>query len=84
MEYLIFNNTKRVIIDDNQIKKYERFVVPFSAERAEYLAVTSGMDKDSSEEDILRGIIEGIDEEVFLYRNRYSMLKEAKDKGLIP
>lgn len=84
MEYLIFNNTKRVIIDDILIKKYERYVVPFSAERAEYLAVTSGMDKDSSEEDILRGIIEGIDEEVFLYRNRYSMLKEAKDKGLIP
>ncbi len=84
MEYIIFNNTKRIKIDDNLIKKYERFVVPFSAKRAEYLAVTSGMNENSSEEDILRGIIEGIDEEVFLYRNRYSILKEAREKCLIP
>lgn len=84
MDYLLFNNTKRVVIDDDLIKKYERFVVPFSAERAEYLAVTSGMDKDSSEEDILKGIIEGINEEVYLYKNRYSILQQAKDKDLIP
>ena len=84
MEYSIFNNTKRVIIDDALVKEYESSVVPFTAKRAEYLAVTSGMDENSSEEDILKGIIEGINEEIDLYRNKSSIIKEAKDKGLIP
>lgn len=84
MEYSIFNNTKRITIDDDLIKKYESLVVPFTEKRAEYLAVTSGMNENSSEEDILKGIIEGINEEIYLYRNKYSILKEARDKGLIP
>ena len=84
MELSLFNNTKHVSINDNLIKEYESSVVPFTAKRAEYLAVTSGMDEDSSEEDILKGIIEGINEEIYLYRNKASIIKEAKDKGLIP
>lgn len=84
MEFSLFNNTKSVVIDDDLIKEYEASAVPFSAERAEYLAVTSGMDKDSPEEDILKGIIEGIHEEVYLYKNRYSIIQQAKDKDLIP
>lgn len=84
MEYSIFNNTKRITIDDDPIKKYVSLVVPFTAKRAEYLAVTSGMNETSSEEDILKGIIEGINEEIYLCGNKYSILKEARDKGFIP
>lgn len=84
MEYSIFNNTKRIRIDDELIKDYESSVVPFTAKTPEYLAVTSRMDENSSDEDILKGIIEGINEEIYLYRNKNLIIKEARDKGLIP
>ena len=84
MEFSIFNNTKHIIINDMLINEYKESVVPFTAKRAEYLAVTSGMDKNSSEEDIRKGIIEGIYEEINLYKNKHSIITQAKEMSLIP
>ena len=84
MEFSIFNNTKHIKISDKLIKEYEESAVPFTLKRAEYLAVTSGMDENNSEEDIRKGIIEGIYEEINLYENKYSIIMQAKEMNLIP
>ncbi len=68
MKLSIFNNTKLIMINDSLIMDYEKSVAPFTAKRAEYLAVSSGMDENSSEEDIRKGIIEGIKEEISFHR----------------
>ncbi len=60
MEFIIFNNTKKISISDSLIQNYEANVVPFNLRRAEYLAVTSGLDENSAEEEIKKGIIQGI------------------------
>ena len=84
MEFTIFNNAKKVQISDSLIKEYEENVVPFKSKRAEYLAITSGVDENSSEDEVRKGIIEGIYEEINLYKNKYTIIKQAKYLNLIP
>ena len=66
--YLIHELDERDLYCDKIMKEYEESVVPFNAKRAEYLAVTSGVDENSTEEEILAGIIEGIHEEIETYK----------------
>ena len=59
----IFNGTVTVTLGLDYIKKYEDHVGPFTNKTAEYLAVTSGYDESYSNEDIIKGIEDGIEEE---------------------
>ena len=67
MTFKLFNNSKTVTIQDDLIKEYEGSVVPFNAKRAEYLAVTSGLDETDTEDEIIEGIVKGMHEELETY-----------------
>lgn len=77
----IFNGTVTVTLGIDYIKKYEEHVGPFTNKTAEYLAVTSGYDESYSNEDIIKGIEEGINEEVSIYDDRDDIVCAAIEKG---
>ena len=83
MNFLLFNKSKKINIPDTYIKMYEENVAPFNEKRAEYLAVTSNLTHNNTEEEIEAGIIKGIQEEVDAYIHKDFIIQKAKDTGLI-
>ena len=81
--FKIFKGTVTVSLDLDCIKKYEEHVGPFTSKTAEYLAVTSGYDESCSNEDIIKGIEDGIEEEVSVYDDRDSIICTAIEKELV-
>lgn len=83
MKYHIFNGKKEIEIPEEFINLYEKNVAPFHEERAEYLAITSDVDENNTEEEIVAGIIEGICDEVEVYQNKDFIIQKARDMELI-
>ena len=77
----IFN--KKIVIENDIIDKYEQYVGPFTNEIAEYLAVTSGCNENSTPEELLKGILDGINDEVAVYIQKDDIVLKAVNEGII-
>ena len=77
MQYKLFNETKTVDIPDNLIQKYTDNVRPFNVRVAEYLAVSSECDEHNTTEEILQGIIDGIEDEVYTFQHKEEITAQA-------
>ena len=83
MNFWIFKKKICVPIEQSMVAKYAGSVGPFTDKTAEYLAVTSGCNEDSSLEELQKGICDGIKEECEVYDHREEIVAKAIEKGLI-
>ena len=82
-KFFIFKKKICVPIEQSMVAKYVNSVGPFTDRTAEYLAVTSGCNEDSSLEELQKGICDGIKEECEVYDRREEIVAKAIEKGLI-
>jgi hypothetical protein len=73
MDLVIFEH-RLISIPDEYVRVYEEKVNPFSSEVAEYLAVTSECTPFSSADELQKGVISGMREEVYVNTHRLELL----------
>ena len=81
--YFIFSGKMMISINKELADLYEQNVAPFNAKRAEYLAVSGGLDENSDRSSVEKEIEKGILEEVNIYRNKEEILQKTLEEGII-
>ena len=70
-------------LDSDIILLYEQNVAPFHDKKAEYFAITSGCNKLDSKIHLEQLITKAIKDEIALYKDKESIVRQAKEAGVI-
>ena len=81
MTVTIFRN-RQINIPEATAKAYEGAVRPLTPELVQYLAITGDCDDSSSDEEITSAVVDGLNEEIYIYTHRDEIAYQAAEAGV--